>query len=76
MQFFPENFNRERSACSEMSGKFELASRMLTMLRLTTNDRIVIVSCYTQTLDLFQILCRENVCRGNSFNRSDEEIND
>jgi len=44
-----------------MSGKFLLAQRMLTMLRTTTSDRIVIVSCYTQTLDLFQALCREKV---------------
>jgi DNA repair and recombination protein RAD54 and RAD54-like protein len=62
-QFFPDNFHRERSACAEMSGKFELMSRMLTQLRVTTKDRIVIVSCYTQTLDLFTALCREKVRR-------------
>lgn len=61
LQFFPDNFHRERSACVDMSGKFALAARMLTMLRHTTDDRIVIVSCYTQTLDLFTALCRENV---------------
>lgn len=44
-----------------MSGKFELMSRMLTQLRASTTDRIVIVSCYTQTLDLFTVLCREKV---------------
>jgi DNA repair and recombination RAD54-like protein len=60
-QFFPLNFFRERGACAEMSGKFELAARMLTMLRHTTTDRIVIVSVYTQTLDLFSALCRERV---------------
>lgn len=60
-QYFPDNFHRERGACVEMSGKFELAARMLSKLRESTDDRIVIVSCYTQTLDLFQALCRENV---------------
>ena len=44
-----------------MSGKFELLSRMLVQLRASTTDRIVIVSCYTQTLDLFTVLCREKV---------------
>ena len=32
---------------------------MLKLLRATTDDRIVLVSCYTQTLDLFTALCRE-----------------
>lgn len=64
-QYFPDSFHRERSACAEMSGKFELLSRMLVQLRASTTDRIVIVSCYTQTLDLFTVLCREKV-RGRS----------
>ena len=34
-------------------------ARMLAVLRTETNDRIVIVSNYTQTLDLFSNLCRE-----------------
>ncbi len=38
-------------------------ARMLAVLRTETNDRIVIVSNYTQTLDLFSNLCRERqVC--------------
>jgi DNA repair and recombination protein RAD54 and RAD54-like protein len=48
-QYFPPNFARERGAFAEMSGKFDLASRMMTKLRNETDDRIVIVSCYTQT---------------------------
>lgn len=52
-KFFPESFHRERSACAEMSGKFSVAAQMLDLLRRKTKDRIVIVSCYTQTLDLF-----------------------
>lgn len=59
-KFFPEAFHREHSACAEMSGKFSVAAQMLSLLRRKTKDRIVIVSCYTQTLDLFGALCREN----------------
>lgn len=42
-----------------MSGKFAVVARMLALLREQTKDRIVIVSNYTQTLDLFTSLCRE-----------------
>lgn len=41
-----------------LSGKFAVTAVMLAKLRKETNDRIVIVSNYTQTLDLFQALCR------------------
>ena len=41
------------------SGKFVVLCRLLQWLRQNTDDRIVIVSNYTQTLDLFQQLCRE-----------------
>jgi superfamily II DNA or RNA helicase len=59
-KFFPPNFQRERSALSALSGKFLLVERMLTALRKAPEkDRVVIVSCYTQTLDLFSILCKE-----------------
>ncbi len=43
----------------EMSGKFGLVARMLELLRKHTKDRIVLVSNFTQTLDLFTKLCRE-----------------
>lgn len=42
-----------------MSGKFAVVARMLALLREQTKDRIVIVSNFTQTLDLFTALCRE-----------------
>ena len=41
-----------------LSGKFAVVATMLQKLRQETTDRIVIVSNYTQTLDLFQTLCR------------------
>ena len=42
-----------------MSGKFAVVARMLAILREQTKDRIVIVSNYTQTLDLFTSLCQQ-----------------
>jgi SNF2 family DNA or RNA helicase len=33
-------------------------SRMLDYLNKNTNDKIVLISNYTQTLDLFERLCR------------------
>eukprot|EP00898_Chlorokybus_atmophyticus_P001537 jgi/Chlat1/2384/Chrsp17S02818 len=43
----------------ELSGKMAVLARMLHMLRTETKDRIVLVSNYTQTLDLVENLCRE-----------------
>ena len=42
-----------------LSGKFAVLAAMLALLRKHTDDRIVIVSNYTQTLDLIATLCRE-----------------
>ena len=42
-----------------LSGKFGVLARMLAVLWTQTADRIVIVSNYTQTLDLVSTLCRE-----------------
>ena len=47
------------SANVEWSGKFLLMDRMLSIMRRETDDRIVIVSNYTQTLDVFSQLCQE-----------------
>ncbi|KAH7679570.1 DNA helicase protein [Dioscorea alata] len=43
----------------ELSGKMHVLARLLAHLRQNTDDRIVLVSNYTQTLDLFAQLCRE-----------------
>lgn len=49
-----------------LSGKFAVLAAMLERLR-PTGDRIVIVSNYTQTLDLFAQLCRERGVRLHEF---------
>lgn len=43
----------------EHSGKFAVLARLLANLRAETKDRIVIISNYTQTLDLVGNMCRE-----------------
>ncbi|KAI8867327.1 hypothetical protein GQ42DRAFT_164865 [Ramicandelaber brevisporus] len=40
------------------SGKLGLLDRMLKMINETSKDKIVLISNYTQTIDLFEQLCR------------------
>ena len=40
------------------SGKMTVLERMLARIRAETNDKIVLISNYTQTLDLFEKMCR------------------
>ncbi|XP_042613373.1 DNA repair and recombination protein RAD54-like [Cyprinus carpio] len=40
------------------SGKMLVLDYILAMTRTTTSDKVVLVSNYTQTLDLFEKLCR------------------
>ena len=47
------------SGWEKYSGKFAVVARMLALLRSQTKDRVVLVSNFTQTLDLFSALCRE-----------------
>ncbi|KAF9265480.1 hypothetical protein L218DRAFT_957061 [Marasmius fiardii PR-910] len=42
----------------DWSGKFMVLERFLHHLKTQTNDKIVLISNYTQTLDLFEKLCR------------------
>ncbi|KZV88421.1 hypothetical protein EXIGLDRAFT_839211 [Exidia glandulosa HHB12029] len=43
----------------EWGGKFAVLERFLHRIRTETNDKIVLISNYTQTLELFERLCRE-----------------
>ncbi|KAK2734802.1 DNA-dependent ATPase protein rad54 [Myotisia sp. PD_48] len=54
----PENRGRNRDVNSWYSGKMVVLDRMLARIRQDTNDKIVLISNYTQTLDLFERLCR------------------
>ncbi|XAR72893.1 DNA helicase [Bertholletia excelsa] len=67
LRFFPTEMFSGRSGSwmggdgswVELSGKMHVLARLLAHLRQRTDDRIVLVSNYTQTLDLFAQLCRE-----------------
>lgn len=43
-------------------GKMLVLDYILVMTRTTTSDKVVLVSNYTQTLDLFEKLCRSRRC--------------
>uniref|UniRef100_K3WG33 DNA repair and recombination protein RAD54 n=1 Tax=Globisporangium ultimum (strain ATCC 200006 / CBS 805.95 / DAOM BR144) TaxID=431595 RepID=K3WG33_GLOUD len=49
----------QRTCHPEWSGKMLLLDRLMLSMKKTTSDRIVIVSNYTQTLDVVSDLCRE-----------------
>ncbi|KAK8237051.1 DNA repair protein, SNF2 family [Phyllosticta capitalensis] len=61
---FPSDFvpkdarGRDRDVKSWYSGKMVVLDRMLARIRQDTNDKIVLISNYTQTLDVFEKLCR------------------
>ncbi|TQS32496.1 hypothetical protein Golomagni_07184 [Golovinomyces magnicellulatus] len=59
-QYFPEGYTpRDRRYVNpELSGKMMVLQRFLETIRATTNDKIVLISNYTSTLDLFEKLCR------------------
>ncbi|KAK4244728.1 P-loop containing nucleoside triphosphate hydrolase protein [Corynascus novoguineensis] len=63
-QYWPEDYvprearGRDRDIRPWYSGKMQVLDRMLARIRAETNDKIVLISNYTQTLDLFERLCR------------------
>ncbi|KAI8331892.1 P-loop containing nucleoside triphosphate hydrolase protein [Chlamydoabsidia padenii] len=44
---------------SSLSGKFVVLDRMLAKIKKETDDKIVLISNYTQTLDLFEQFCAQ-----------------
>lgn len=67
-----EGRGRDRDVKSWYSGKLQVLDRMLARIREDTNDKIVLISNYTQTLDLFERLCRS---RGYGSLRLDGTMN-
>ncbi|KAL3955896.1 hypothetical protein ACCO45_008742 [Purpureocillium lilacinum] len=55
-----ESRGRDRELRPELSGKMQVLARMLERIRQDTNDKIVLISNYTSTLDLFERMCRSN----------------
>ena len=55
----PADFQRMRSSKVQHfhSGKFSILYRMLKSIRKESDDKIVLISNYTQTLDLIEIFC-------------------
>lgn len=63
-KYFPDDYvpkdarGRDRDIKPWYSGKMQVLARMLARIRQDTNDKIVLISNYTQTLDVFEKLCR------------------
>ncbi|KAL9589999.1 MAG: hypothetical protein Q9203_001195 [Teloschistes exilis] len=76
--FFPDDYvpkearGRDRDIKCWYSGKMQVLDRMLARIRQDTNDKIVLISNYTQTLDIFDKLCRS---RGYGCLRLDGTMN-
>lgn len=58
LEVFPSNYN-SKILLPELSGKFLLLDYLLAVIKANSNDRIVLVSNYTNTLDLFENLCKQ-----------------
>lgn len=77
-EFWPEGYQpkdargRDRDVKPWYSGKMQVLDRMLARIRQDTNDKIVLISNYTSTLDLFGQLCRH---RGYGHLRLDGTMN-
>lgn len=51
---------RNREVQTWYSGKFSILERFLAKIRKESDDKIVLISNYTQTLDLIEKMCRHN----------------
>uniref|UniRef100_A0A8C7ISZ3 RAD54 like n=1 Tax=Oncorhynchus kisutch TaxID=8019 RepID=A0A8C7ISZ3_ONCKI len=57
LNLFPTGYST-KAVEPQLSGKMLVLDYILAMTRSTTSDKVVLVSNYTQTLDLFEKLCR------------------
>lgn len=53
-------YGRHRVIQTEYSSKFQMLQRFLYKINRETDDKIVIISNYTQTLDLVEKMCRQS----------------
>ncbi|XP_060685885.1 DNA repair and recombination protein RAD54-like isoform X3 [Chiloscyllium punctatum] len=58
LNLFPSGYST-KSVEPQLSGKMLTLDYILAMTRSTSSDKVVLVSNYTQTLDLFEKLCRD-----------------
>lgn len=58
LDLFPPRYST-KSVEPQLSGKMLILDYILAMTRSTSSDKVVLVSNYTQTLDLFERLCRD-----------------
>lgn len=63
--YFPDGYvpsqlrgSRDRDVDCHLSGKFRVLERMLFTIRSESNDKIVLISNFTETLDVIEKLCR------------------
>merc|ERR1719347_1650981 len=59
LQFFPPGYDPEKGKFKpEFSGKMMILDCLLAFIRTTSDDKVVLVSNYTETLDLFIKMCQ------------------
>jgi DNA repair and recombination protein RAD54 and RAD54-like protein len=66
-QFLPAGWS-SRDFKPDFGSKILVLDMMLAQMKMTSNDRMVLISNYTQTMDLFEKMCRK---RNYSFVRLD-----
>ncbi|KAI8977941.1 P-loop containing nucleoside triphosphate hydrolase protein [Pilobolus umbonatus] len=55
----PPNYSSSGKVEPSHSGKFEVLARMLSKIKNETEDKIVLISNYTQTLDVMETYCKQ-----------------